>query len=83
MRGKKKRGLWFPVHQILGHDMSFEMVMMMVLIYIANQSYLVAVPAVLSLLLGRSFSLNMVPEPLELLPLGPRLLLEAYGSHDQ
>ena len=34
------------------------MVMMMVLIYIANQSYLVAVPAVLSLLLGRSFGLN-------------------------
>ena len=52
-------------------------------LYIANKSYLVAVPAVLSLLLGRSFGLNMVPEPLELLPLGPRLLLEAYGSHDQ
>ena len=63
--------------------MKMLMVMMMVLIYIANQSYLVAVPAVLSLLLGRSFGLNMVPEPLELLPLGPRLLLEAYGSNDQ
>ena len=45
--------------------MKMLMVMMMVLIYIANQSYLVAVPAVLSLLLGRSFGLNMVPEPLE------------------
>ena len=63
--------------------MKMLMVMMMVLIYIENQSYLVAIPAILSLLLGRSFRLNMVPEPLELLPLGPRLLLEAYGSHDQ
>ena len=63
--------------------MKMLMVMMMVLIYIANQSYLVAVPAVLSLLLGRSFGLDMIPEPLELLPVGSWLLLEAYGSHDQ
>ena len=63
--------------------MNMLMVMMMVLIYIANQSYLVAIPAVLSLLLGRSFGLDMIPEPLELLPLGSWLLLEVYGSHDQ
>ena len=63
--------------------MKILMVMMMVLIYIANQSYLVAIPAVLSLLLGRSFGLDMIPEPLELLPVGSWLLLEVYGSHDQ
>ena len=63
--------------------MKMLMVMMMVLIYIANQSYLVAIPAVLSLLLGRSFGLDMIPEPLELLPVGSWLLLEAYSSHDQ
>ena len=63
--------------------MKMLMVMMMVLIYIENQSYLVAVPAVLSLLLGRSFGLDMIPEPLELLPVGSWLLLEVYGSHDQ
>ena len=56
--------------------MKMLMVMMMVLIYIANQSYLVAVPAVLSLLLGRSFGLNMVPEPLELLPLTAAMISE-------